>query len=46
MAEGVKYVDQHTLYVDCGAISKKNLDRILGDAILPLKAEMKKLNIT
>lgn len=45
MSTPPKYYDQHTLYVDCGAISKKNLDRILGDAIMPLKQELKNSGI-
>ncbi len=45
MSVVAKFYDQHTLYVDCGAISKKNLERILGSSILPLKAELKNLNI-
>jgi hypothetical protein len=46
MSSTVKYYDSHTLKIDCGAISKKNLERILGDAILPLKNQLSNLGIT
>jgi hypothetical protein len=45
MSVTTKFYDLHTLYVDCGAISKKNLDRILRDAIIPLKTQLNTLGI-
>ena len=40
-----KYYDEHTLYVDSGAISQKKLETILNHAILPLQNKMTEVGI-